>query len=72
MKFRQYLVALRKHINTSPELKMKIMWFLDKIPALKEGLKNIGDTQDDQGIKKYEALSPNAKEIYNKINNKMK
>ena len=71
MNFRPYLITLRTRINASPELKMKIMWFLDKIPALKQGLKKIGGAQDDPGIKNYEALSPHAKELYNKLNNMM-
>ncbi len=72
MNFRQYLIALRIRINASPELKMKIMWFLDKVPVLKQGLKKIGGAQDDPGIENYEALSPYAKEIHNRINHKIK
>ena len=71
MGMKHYLVVLRKRIDVSPELKMKIMWFLDKVPALKNGLKKIGDNKEEPETNTYEALSPNAKEIYNTIKSKM-
>ena len=70
MSAREYLIALRIKVNNNPELKMKLMWALDKIPILKNLLKKIGEAQEEKGINNYEALPPYAKEIYNKITKK--
>ena len=70
MSIREYLITLRIKINNNPEFKMKLMWALDKIPILKNLLKKIGEVREEKGISSYEALSPYAKEIYNKITKK--
>ncbi len=70
MTAREYLITLRIKVNNNPELKMKLMWALDKIPILKNFLKRVGGAQEEQGITNYEALSPYAKEIYSKITKK--
>ncbi len=70
MTTREYLITLRIKINNNPELKMKLMWVLDKIPILKNFLKRAGGAQEERGISNYEALSPYAKEIYDKLTKK--
>ena len=67
---REKLLVLKTRLNEYPEIKMKIMWFLDHIPILKKQLKKINHIERRKEIETVDDLSPYAKEIYQKIKKK--
>jgi len=70
MNIKNYLIKLRAKIDSSPELKIRIMWLLDKLPIIKNSLKKIGQEDEKRDIQTYDDLSSSAKEIYLKIQSK--
>jgi hypothetical protein len=70
MSINNYLIKLRAKMDNSPELKIRIMWLLDKLPMVKDSLKKIGQKDEKKDIQTYNDLSSSAKEIYLKIQSK--
>lgn len=68
MKIKEYLLGIRRSIDASPEIKVKIMWLLDKMPIVKDLLRNIGKVEKKSHIETFDDLSGSAKDIYLKLN----
>ncbi len=72
---KQYLIRVKTYINTHPRLKKKLLHILDTMPSLKTRLQRIGEHSHKNHPHEVrltlETLSPNAKEIYNKLQQKM-
>jgi len=64
-------VRLRAKIDSSPEMKMRIMWVLDKLPIVKNSLKKIGKIEEKRDIEEYSQLSQSSQEIYAQLKNKI-
>ncbi len=67
MGMREKFLLLKTRLNEYPEIKMKIMWFLDHMPIIKKQLKKINHTERRREIATTEDLSSHAKEIYQLI-----
>lgn len=64
---REKLLLLKTRLNEYPEIKMKIMWLLDRIPIVKKQLKKINHMEIRREITTIEDLSTHAKDIYQQI-----
>ncbi|SFV64170.1 hypothetical protein MNB_SV-6-1491 [hydrothermal vent metagenome] len=69
MNIRNFLIRLRGKIDSSPELKIKIMLVLDKMPMIKNRLKKIGKIENRRDIEEYDELSKEQQRIYLDLKN---
>jgi len=67
MGMREKFLLLKTRLNEYPEVKMKIMWLLDRVPIVKEQLKKINHIETRREIETIDDLSLHAQEIYRQI-----
>lgn len=72
MNIKQFLAGLRKKIDSHPELKIKIMLVLDKLPIVKRVLKKMEIKHPNNDIKNYNELSKSAKDIFIRLKDEIK